>query len=107
MPRSRSVRKPKPKPKRQLSTDRERGSSSEHPPSAAPKAALIYVSEKHHDVLAKLGFTATASADNLQNCNVAIVVDADERERSEEIARSLDGVAASVRILDLGDVPSR
>lgn len=76
------------------------------PPIAATNAAMIYVSEKHYDALAKLNFTATASADNFQNRNVAIVIDADpaSRKRGEEIAKSIDGVAASVRILDLGDV---
>jgi hypothetical protein len=74
---------------------------SEEQPVAAQTAAMIYVSDKHRDALAKLGFTVKESTDNLQGCNVVII---DAGERAEEIAKSLYGVAASVRILDLGDV---
>lgn len=78
-------------------TDQDQAPIPADPPIAV-NPALVYLSEKHHEALAKLAFEATANTAGLQDRNV-VVIDTD-RAHAEEIARSIAG-AVTIRILDL------
>jgi putative DNA primase/helicase len=83
---------------------------------AAPAATIVYIAEgeKCADVLAKLGFVATTNSEGagkwlaclngyFKDRNVVILADNDlpGRKHVQLVARNLDGVALSVRTLDL------
>jgi 5S rRNA maturation endonuclease (ribonuclease M5) len=84
---------------------------------AAPIEAVIYLceGEKDADALAKLGFVATTASEGaaakwdpaltqyFKDRQVVILPDADRpgRAHAQKVAKAINGVAASVRILDL------
>lgn len=89
---------------------------------AADPAATVYVveGEKDADALAALGLVATTNAagagkwraeyaDALRGRGVVVLPDNDEagRKHGAEVARSLAGIVASVRVLALPDLPRK
>ena len=84
---------------------------------AAPTAGIVYFveGEKDADSLAKLGFVATTASEGaaakwdpaltpyFKDRHVVILPDADRpgRAHAQKVAKAINGVAASVRILDL------
>lgn len=89
---------------------------------AADPAEPVYIveGEKHADRLAAMGFVSTTSpmgagkwrreyADTLTGRKVVVLPDNDGpgRSHAQEVAASLHGVAAEVRILELPDVPEK
>jgi DNA primase len=84
---------------------------------AAPLTATIYFveGEKDADALAKLGFTATTASEGAgakwppeltpycKDRHVVVLPDADKagRAHGQKVAKVLDGVAASVKVVDL------
>jgi hypothetical protein len=89
---------------------------------AADPSQLVFIveGEKDADRLASLGFVAATNAGGagkwrdefsgfLRGRNVVIIPDNDEsgREHAAKVARSLQGVAASVRVLELPNLPPK
>lgn len=89
---------------------------------AAPLNQQVYVVEGEKDVdrLAKLGVIATcnaggagkwhkAHAEPLKDRAVIVIPDNDEagRDHAQKVAKSLKGIAADVRILELPDLPEK
>lgn len=87
---------------------------------AAPREELVLecAGEKDTERARKLGFTATTNplgegkwreeyAEHFQGRDVAVVVhnDAPGRKHAEDVAQSLHGQAASVKVVELPDVP--
>jgi DNA primase len=84
---------------------------------ATPLTAIVYhvEGEKDCEALAKLGFVATTASEGasakwdpaltqyFRDRHVVIVVDADApgRKHGQKVAKALNGVAASLRVLDL------
>ena len=84
---------------------------------AAPIAGIVYLceGEKDSDALAKVGFVATTASEGaaarwapeltpyFKDRHVVILPDADRpgRAHAQKVAKAINGVAASVRILDL------
>jgi putative DNA primase/helicase len=84
---------------------------------AAPASTTIYIceGEKDADALAQLGFVATTASEgagapwdkaltpHFRDRDVVVLSDADTagRKHAQKVARALDGVAKSVRVLDL------
>lgn len=81
---------------------------------------LIVEGEKDADRLAGLGFAATTNvggatkwrneySESLRGRHVVIIPDNDEagRKHGEQVARSLESVAASVKIIELPDLPHK
>jgi len=84
------------------------------------RAAFIVEGEKDADALASVGLTATTCpggagkwlgeyAECLRGAHVVVLPDNDEpgRKHAEQVARSLSGVAASVRVVELPDLPPK
>lgn len=84
------------------------------------KPVLIVEGEKDCDYLAALGFVATTNAggagkwrdeynEALRDRHVIIIPDNDEpgRKHAEQVASSLYGIAKSIRILELPDLPPK
>lgn len=89
---------------------------------AADPRERIYIPEGEKDVerLASLGFVATTNAggagkwrdeysEHLRGRHVAVIPDNDDpgRKHAAQVARSLCGIAASIRILELPDLPPK
>jgi 5S rRNA maturation endonuclease (ribonuclease M5) len=81
---------------------------------------LIVEGEKDADSLSKLGFTATTNSggagkwrDNYSGClkgkQVVIIPDNDEpgRNHAAQVARSLVGIASSIKIINLTELPTK
>jgi putative DNA primase/helicase len=83
--------------------------------SAVSTPAYLTEGEKDADALAKLGFVATTASEGAQTAwdaalsqwfkdrQVIIIPDADRvgRSHAQKVARALDGVAASIKVVDL------
>jgi 5S rRNA maturation endonuclease (ribonuclease M5) len=85
--------------------------------AAAPPGTIIYIAEgeKDADALAKIGLTATTASEGakapwapeltpyFKDRRVAILVDADKdgRAHGQKVARALDTVAKSIKVVDL------
>jgi Protein of unknown function (DUF3631) len=94
---------------------------------AAPSTAPIYIceGEKDCDNLAKLGFVATCNSEGadtgtgkkwtpdlnqyFKDRAVYVLADNDDkgRKHAQHVARNLDSVAASVRVVELPDLPAK
>lgn len=89
---------------------------------AADPAEIVFIceGEKDADRLAGLGLTATTNSggagkwkpeynEHLRGRHVAILPDNDDpgREHAQQVAASLKGIAAEVRILELPDLPDK
>jgi hypothetical protein len=71
-------------------------------PVAATNPAIVFVSDKHYEALAKLAFEATGTTEGLEVVagRHIVVIDAD-RDHAERIGKALIGVATTVRVLAL------
>jgi hypothetical protein len=89
---------------------------------AAPSSATIYIAEgeKDCDALARLSFVATCNSEgagkwtsdlnpHFRDRSVVILPDNDASGRShaEQVARNLEQIAASVRVVELPDLPPK
>jgi hypothetical protein len=89
---------------------------------AVKRGEIVFIPEGEKDVenLTKLGLTATTNAGgagkwraeyskHLSGANVVVLPDADEpgRKHAEQVAKSLRGVAASVKVLELPGLPEK
>lgn len=89
---------------------------------AADKQATVYIGEGEDDLdrLRALGLESTTNSEGagkwrdelseyLRDCNVVILSDNDEagRRHAEQVARSLRGKAASVKVLELPNLPDK
>lgn len=89
---------------------------------AAPLGSAIYIveGEKDADRLAALGLVATCNAggagkwrdshsEHLKGCTVILIPDNDDagREHVQKVAKSLEGIAAHVRIMELAGLPEK
>jgi hypothetical protein len=90
--------------------------------SASDASELVFIpeGEKHCDALAALGLVATCNpfgagkwitdySESLRGRHVIILPDNDDvgREHAKSVALALDGIAASVRRLELPDLPAK
>ena len=90
--------------------------------AAASPGALVIIAEgeKDADTAIELGFTATCNpfgalkwedrySPDLAGCDVVIAVDNDARGRqhADQVAQSIEGRAARIRLLDLPDLPDK
>lgn len=88
----------------------------------ADKSATVFIceGEKDVDALCKLGLVATTNAggaekwryeynESLRACSVVILPDNDEvgHKHAAQVAKSLTGIAASVRVVELPDLPEK